>query len=161
METLRFLCENDPSTSDDDGAIFWHVPHYKHSSLSAHPQGWDEVHSVLENGDNLRDRRETEDGCHVGKRALRSFQQPRGIRIKESLRRKPTSRLRARDHSFNWLKRVDAVMPTAVKRTNQQGTIQEWYSQWMAKQHPSQNGSDPLEEAVTDADDGDTIHSIP
>ena len=62
---------------------------------------------------------------------------------------------------IHWLKSVDAAMPTAIRRSNRQGTDHQWYSSWLLKQNPIPSENDSFQEAINDAKSGDTITVFP
>ena len=159
----EFHRENDPGTAKDDGAIFWHVPHYKHSApYSAIIKDNHKYIRYWEDHDSLQSRRETEDGFFMSEKELYNLQ--------DNLSESPQKRLTAVHSSMeaelestllDWLKRVDAKMPTAVRRENKQGITQAWYSSWIAKQAPSSRYKDPVEEAIYNSSPGDKITIYP
>lgn len=158
-----FHRENDPSTSKDDGAIFWHVPHYKHSApYSAIIKDNYKYIQYWEDHDSLQSRRETEDGFFMSEKELYNLQ--------DNLSESPEKRLTEVHSSkkaelestlLDWLKRVDAKMPTAVRRENKQGITQAWYSSWISKQAPTSSYEDSLEEAIYKSSPGDKVTIYP
>lgn len=158
-----FARKNDPSDSSDDGAIFWHVPHYKHSApYSAIIKDGMKYIRYWEDGDNLRNRPESEDGYFMSEKELYD--------LSSNLGESGTRNLYIANQSlatelesilFNWLRRVDAAMPTAVKLANQQGTTERWFSHWILKQDNTKESVDPVQQAIADAEIGDTITLFP
>lgn len=159
----EFHRENDTSTSQDDGAIFWHVPHYKHSApYSAVIKDNYKYIRYWEDHDSLQSRRETEDGYFMSEKELYNLQD----NLEESGEKVLTgaqSSVEAELESIllNWIKRVDAKMPTAVRRENNQGITQAWYSSWISKQATSSGYEDPVEEAIYKSNPGDKITIYP
>jgi len=162
-EASDFERENDPNTTADDGAIFWHVPHYKHSApYSAIIKGEMKFIRYWEDGDNLRNRPEPEDGYFMTEKELYNLSSNLGESGSEN--QYDSNRPLAAELEttlLQWLKSVDAAMPTAVRRANRQGTALQWYSQWISKEDPSASEIDPIQQAIADAENGDTITLFP
>ena len=162
-EDSEFHRENNPSTSKDDGAIFWHVPHYKHSApYSAVIKDHYKYIRYWEDHDSLQSRPETEDGYFMSEKELYNLQDNLGESEKKGLTG-AHSLIEAELETtlLDWLKRVDANMPTAVRRENKQGITQAWYSLWISKQAPSGSNTDPIEEAIYKSTKGDKITVYP
>jgi len=159
----EFHRENDPTTPSDDGAIYWHVPHYKHSApFSALRKNNYKFIRYWEDNDNLKNRNITEDGYFMSDKELYDLTRKIGESGDENLYSNVSAL--ARDLEFTllaWLQRVDAKMPTAVRRDNPNGATQAWYSEWIAKNDSSKPYTDPVKEAIRDSSPGDTILVYP
>ncbi len=155
--------ENDPRTTNDDGAIFWHVPHYKHSApYSAVLQSNRKYIRYWEDETNLKNRRETEDGYYMSENELYDLTANPGESGSRNLfESDQATAQRLEAVLFQWLANVNASLPTAVKRENENGATRNWYSRWIADQDASQNYADPIRQAIEDATDGDVITVFP
>ena len=162
-DSSDFHRENDPKSSTDDGAIFWHVPHYKHSApYSAVIKDNKKFMRYWEDEDNLQNRRETEDGYFMSEKELYDLASNRGESANKNLYHSDyTTAENLEEILFNWLLNVEAKMPSAVKRENQNGVTQGWYSKWIADHDPSIEYTDPILEAINDAAEGDAITIYP
>jgi hypothetical protein len=162
-DSSDFHRENDPANPADDGAIFWHVPHYKHSApYSAVLKGNTKFIQYWEDENNLKIREETEDGYFMEEKELYDLVSNRGESASENLYHNDSSTAEnLKEILFKWLNRVEAKMPTAVKREDQSGVTQAWYSKWIASQDPSIDYIDPIWEAICHAAEGDTITIYP
>lgn len=162
-DSSGFQRENDPADSTDDGAIFWHVPHYKHSApYSAVLKGNTKFIQYWEDGKNLKIREETEDGYFMEEKELYDLTSNTGESTSENLYHNDSSTAENLEEIlFQWLKRVEAKMPTAVRREDQNGVTQAWYGKWIASQDPSIDYVDPIREAISQAAEGDTITIYP
>jgi arylsulfatase A-like enzyme len=158
-DTSSFHRNNDPESSADDGAIFWHVPHYKHSApYSAVIRDNHKYIRYWEDQENLQNRRETEDGYLMSEKELYDLTSNAGESADGELYDSdPTLARDLENILFKWLKSVDAKMPTAVKTEDQHGVTQEWYSQWISDHDPLKNYTDPIQEAINNAAPTDTI----
>ena len=158
-----FIRENDPSTEADDGAIFWHVSHYKHSApYSAIIKNGIKFIRYWEDGDNLKNRPESEDGYFMLEKELYDLSSnigESGARNLYAANRSLAAELETA--LIQWLKSIGAAMPTAIRRTDRQGTDHQWHSSWLLKQNPILNDIDPFQQAINDAKSGDTITVFP
>jgi len=116
-DTSSFHRENDPETSADDGAIFWHVPHYKHSApYSAVIRDNHKYMRYWEDQGNLQSRRETEDGYLMSEKELYDLTNNTGESADENLNDSKSALANDLENILlKWLQKVDAKMPLAVK----------------------------------------------
>ncbi len=158
-----FHRENDPATPADDGAIYWHVPHYKNSApYSAVRKGNFKLIRYWEDNDNLQNRNVMEDGYFMSERELYDLTHNLGESGDRNLHDSDSDLARELESTLvDWLQRVDAKMPTAVRRIDDDGKTQAWYSEWIASNDPSKTYADPVKEAVRDSSPGDTIIIYP
>ena len=162
-ERSAFHRENNPDTSTDDGAIFWHVPHYKHSApYSAVLKGSHKYMRYWEDEENLKNRREMEDGYFMSGKELYQLNENLGESADENLigTNLPLE-TELETTLFDWLRRVDAKMPTAISRESKEGFTRDWYSTWIAQADPTKNYTNPVKEAMNHALPGDTITVYP
>ncbi len=116
-DTSSFNRENDPETPADDGAIFWHVPHYKHSApYNAVIKNNHKYIRYWEDQENLQNRRETEDGYLMSENEL--YDLTKNIHESADDNLYDSNAALANDMEailLVWLQTADAKMPTPVK----------------------------------------------
>lgn len=159
----KFHRENNPDTTADDGAIFWHVPHYKHSApFSALRKGDHKFIRYWEDDDNLQARNVTEGGYLISEKELYDVTRNIGESGDHNIHDSDSALTREMESIlFAWLQRVDAKMPTTVRRNDKTGAALGWYSEWISKNDPSKTYTDPLKEAVRESSPGETILVYP
>lgn len=163
VEVAAFHRENDPATPTDDGAIYWHVPHYKNSApYSAVRKGDFKLIRYREDNDSLHNRSVMEDGYFMSERERYDLTRNLGESGGQNLHNSDSALVRELESTLlAQLQPVDAKMPTAVRRDDRNGATQAWCSEWMAKTEPSKFYADPVKEALRDSSPGDTIIVYP
>lgn len=158
-----FHRENDPTTSLDDGALFWHVPHYKHSApYSAVLKNNYKFIRYWEDQANLQNRVEGEDGYFMSEKELFHLTNNLAESGDENLNKTDSTLVKSMEEVLRgWLQNVDAKMPTAVKRVNKDGVVQAWYSHWLTMNDPNLIYENPIIEAQTHSNPEDTIIVYP
>ncbi|MCB1123826.1 MAG: carboxylesterase family protein, partial [Verrucomicrobiae bacterium] len=162
-DSSGFSRENDPADAADNGAIYWHVPHYKHSApYSAVLRDQQKFMRYWEDGESLKNRPEPEDGYFLSEKELYDLSSNVGEEGDKNLCQTAPSLAKDLENTlYRWLASVDAIMPTAVKRTNKTGETQRWYSNWIVKNEPSLAYTNPIQAAVNEAVAGDKITVYP
>lgn len=157
--SASFSRKDNPEAGASADAIFWHVPHYKHSApYSAVAAGRLKFIRYWEDADALASRSELEGGFHMAERELYELESNIGEDARKNLAESNPEAVRNLERMlFAWLDDVDASMATAVKRTDSRGAVQRWYRTRRAKNGPPAADADPVARAVRESQPGDVI----
>lgn len=148
---------NDPSDPDDDGAIYWHVPHYRSPvPFSSIIQGDYKLIRFYESDEMLAAIDKPDEGIPTppGLAALELYDLSTDIDEGTNLASSQAAIVADMEGKLNkWLNRVDAVIPAGVVVTG--GGDTTWHTGHGGS--PNNHHRGPIQDAILGSGAGDTI----